>query len=183
MEASIRMQLVPTESLIVFTNPATDPFTGNSNANILIGESQSVISSSIGSANFDIGHTFSTGGGGLAALGCVCYNPAKASGITGSGNPVGDPFDIDYVAHEIGHQFGGDHTFNANTGSCNGNVNSSTAVEPGSGITIMAYAGICGSTDNLAPNSIAYFHAARLGRNDRQQPTSHWYADHLTFPG
>ena len=159
MEASIRMQLVPTESLIVFTNPATDPFTGNSNANILIGESQSVITSSIGSANFDIGHTFSTGGGGLAALGCVCYNPAKASGITGSGNPVGDPFDIDYVAHEIGHQFGGDHTFNANTGSCNGNVNSSTAVEPGSGITIMAYAGICGSTDNLAPNSIAHFHA------------------------
>lgn len=158
-EASVRLQLVPSETLIVFTNPATDPFTGNSNANVLINESQTVITNTIGSSNFDIGHTFSTGGGGLAALGCVCYNPAKASGITGSGNPVGDPFDIDYVAHEIGHQFGGNHTFNANSGSCNGNTNSSTAVEPGSGITIMAYAGICGASDNLASNSIPYFHA------------------------
>lgn len=158
-EAAIRLQLVPSETLIVFTNPATDPFTGNSNANVLINESQTLITNTIGSSNFDIGHTFSTGGGGLAALGCVCYNPAKASGITGSGNPVGDPFDIDYVAHEIGHQFGGNHTFNANSGSCNGNTNSSTAVEPGSGVTIMAYAGICGSSDNLANNSIPYFQA------------------------
>jgi hypothetical protein len=71
---------------------------------------------------------------------------------------VGDPYDIDYVAHEIGHQFRGNHTFNAITGSCNGNRSSTAAVEPGSGVTIMGYAGIC-QGNNVANNSIAYFHA------------------------
>lgn len=157
-DLAIRLVLVPTQTAITFTNAATDPFNGNNNAVTLIGESQNVITNTIGTANFDIGHTFSTGGGGLAGLGVVCNNSQKARGITGSPNPVGDPYDIDYVAHEIGHQFRGNHTFNANTSSCNGNRNASTAVEPGSGVTIMAYAGICGSND-LAPNSIAYFHA------------------------
>jgi hypothetical protein len=157
-EVAVRMVLVATETNVVFTDPNTDPFTGNNNANVLINESQTVITNTIGSPNFDIGHTFSTGGGGLAALGVVCSNSQKASGITGSPAPVGDPYDIDYVAHEMGHEFGGTHTFNANTGSCSGNINAPTAVEPGSGITIMAYAGICGIND-LAAHSIAYFHA------------------------
>jgi hypothetical protein len=157
-EVAIRLVLVTNNNLITFTNSATDPFNGNNNATTLIGESQTVITATIGSANFDIGHTFSTGGGGLAGLGVVCANSQKASGITGSPSPVGDPYDIDYVAHEMGHQFGGNHTFNAITNSCNGNRNASTSMEPGSGVTIMAYAGICGTND-LAPNSIAYFHA------------------------
>ena len=158
-EVAIRLVLVANNNLITFTNSATDPFNGNNNATTLISESQTVITATIGSANFDIGHTFSTGGGGLAGLGVVCTNSQKARGITGSPSPVGDPYDIDYVAHEIGHQFGGNHTFNALTGSCNGNRNASTSMEPGSGVTIMAYAGICGTTNDLAPNSIAYFHA------------------------
>jgi len=157
-EVACRLVLVATETLVVFTNASTDPFSGNNNANTLINESQSVITSTIGSANFDIGHTFSTGGGGLAGLGVVCSTTQKARGITGSSSPVGDPYDVDYVAHEMGHQFGGNHTFNATTGSCSGNRNAATSVEPGSGITIMAYAGICTSND-LAPHSIAYFHA------------------------
>lgn len=158
-EVSVRLILVATQTNVIFTVAATDPFTGNNNAGTLINESQSVITASIGSANYDVGHTFSTGGGGLAGLGVVCNNSQKARGITGSPSPVGDPYDIDYVAHEIGHQFAGNHTFNSTVSSCGGgNRNGSTAVEPGSGITIMAYAGICGSQD-LAPNSIAYFHA------------------------
>ncbi len=158
-EVAVRLILVATQTNVIFTVAATDPFAGNNNAGTLINESQSVITANIGSANYDVGHTFSTGGGGLAGLGVVCNNSQKARGITGSPSPVGDPYDIDYVAHEIGHQFAGNHTFNSTVSSCGGgNRNGSTAVEPGSGITIMAYAGICGSQD-LAPNSIAYFHA------------------------
>lgn len=157
-EVAVRLVLVANDTLVIFTNPSTDPFNGNNNANTLIGESQTIITNTIGSANFDIGHTFSTGGGGLANLGVVCTNSSKARGITGSSYPVGDPYDIDYVAHEMGHQFDGNHTFNATTGSCNGNRSGSTAVEPGSGVTIMGYAGIC-PANNIANNSIAYFHA------------------------
>ncbi|MCW1963873.1 reprolysin-like metallopeptidase [Chryseobacterium viscerum] len=158
-EVASRLVLVDSETNVIFTNSATDPFTGNDAAGTLINESQTQIDALIGNANYDIGHTFSTGGGGLAGLGVICNNSNKGRGITGSPNPVGDPYDIDYVAHEVGHQFGGPHTFNATTGSCGGGNRSATnAVEPGSGITIMAYAGICGSTNNLAANSIPTFH-------------------------
>ena len=157
-DVAVRMVLVANDTIVLYGNASSDPFTGNNNASTLINESQTVIGGNIGNANYDIGHTFSTGGGGLAFLGCVCSSTNKSRGITGSPSPVGDPYDIDYVAHEMGHQFGGNHTFNAATGSCNGNRNASTSVEPGSGITIMAYAGIC-TTNDLAPHSIAYFHA------------------------
>ncbi|MBK9285859.1 MAG: T9SS type A sorting domain-containing protein [Sphingobacteriaceae bacterium] len=157
-EVAVRLVLVATETNVIFTSAGSDPFNGNNNAGVLITESQSVISATIGSANYDIGHTFSTGGGGLASLGCVCNSSTKAQGITGSPSPVGDPYDIDYVAHEMGHQFRGNHSFNSTASGCSGNRNGSTAMEPGSGVTIMGYAGLCGSQD-LASNSIPYFHA------------------------
>jgi len=155
-EASIGLQLIANETAILFGNAATDPFNGNNNAGTLINESQTVITANIGSANYDIGHTFSTGGGGLAGLGVVCTSTQKARGITGSPNPVGDAYDIDYVAHEVGHQFSGNHSYN----QCSGNAtqNPGTMVEPGGGVTIMGYAGICAVADNIANNSIAYFH-------------------------
>ena len=158
-ELSITFTLVGGNSSIVFSDPATDPFTGNNNPFTLINESQLVIDSAIGSANYDIGHTFSTGAGGLASLGIVCSSSSKARGVTGLSNPSGDPFDVDFVAHEIGHQFGGNHTFNGSLGNCSGsNRNGATAYEPGSGSTIQAYAGIC-SGDNLQSNSDAIFHS------------------------
>jgi len=159
-EVAVRLVLVANNNNLIYTNAGTQPFTGNDDATTLIAESQSVITSVIGSANYDIGHTFSTGAGGLAGLGVVCSSTQKARGVTGSDFPVGDPYDIDYVAHEVGHQFDGDHSFNGNVSACGGvppNRNASTAYEVGSGTTIMAYAGICGS-QNVQLNSDAFFH-------------------------
>lgn len=141
---------------LIFLDAATDNLTNNS-ASTLINESQSICDNTIGSANYDIGHTFSTGAGGLAGLGVVCLNGQKGRGVTGTNSPINDPYDIDFVAHEIGHQFGGNHTFN---NSCGGNRNGGTAVEPGSGSTIMAYAGIC--APNVQNNSDDHFHSVSI---------------------
>ncbi len=122
----------------------------------LLAQNQAFIDTVIGDANYDIGHVATTGAGGVASQG-PCQSGAKARGVTGIGSPVGDPYDIDYVAHEMGHQFGAAHTYN---NSCGGNVSASSAYEPGSGSTIMAYAGIC--PPNVQSNSDAYFHTRSI---------------------
>ncbi|TQD40076.1 zinc-dependent metalloprotease [Haloflavibacter putidus] len=160
-DLAVTFELVPDNEDIIYLDPTTDPFQ-NGNASVLINQSQTEIDNTIGPGNYDIGHTFSTGAGGLAQLMSVC-SVNKARGITGINAPVGDAYDIDFVAHEIGHQFGGNHTFNGDTGSCaGGNRNNATAVEPGSGSTIMAYAGICPG-ENVQNNSDPYFHAISIG--------------------
>lgn len=156
-EVAVTLQLVDNNQDIIFID--TDDFS-NSNAGSLINESQTVINNIIGSANYDVGHTASTGGGGLAQLGSICGS-GKARGVTGLPAPVGDSYDIDYLAHELGHQFGGNHIFNGLGGSCGGNYNNTTSVEPGSGTTIMGYAGICGAAD-VQQHSDPYFNAITL---------------------
>ena len=161
-EVSVKMNIIANNSLIIYLNGATDPYTNN-NGGTMLTENQNNLTTVIGAANYDVGHVFSTGGGGVAVLQSPCSAASKAKGVTGGPSPVGDPFDIDYVAHEMGHQYGGAHTFSSTVGSCSGNGSASSAYEPGSGTTIMAYAGICGAA-NVQSNSDAYFHAQSLAQ-------------------
>jgi hypothetical protein len=150
-DLGITLELIANNRDVIYLGDANnDPYT-DSSSTALINENQTVFDAVILTGNYDIGHVFSTGGGGLASTPSVCNSNAKARGVTGQGNPVGDYFDVDYVAHEIGHQFGANHTQNNNC-----NRNATTAVETGSANTIMGYAGIC--APNVQSNSDAMFH-------------------------
>ncbi|RYZ85609.1 MAG: secretion protein, partial [Proteobacteria bacterium] len=167
MDMGVHMNLISNNDAIIYTSASSDPY---SNASTGAGgawnqELQTTLTNTIGNSFYDIGHLFgaSGGGGNAGCIGCVCKNPTssaplgKGSGYTSpsDGIPSGDNFDIDYVAHEIGHQFGGNHTFS------HSNEGTVAQCEPGSGSTIMGYAGITGSTDVQA-HSDAYFHAVSI---------------------
>jgi hypothetical protein len=139
------------------TSGATNPVIVNGCTSPLLTRTRLVIGQIVGAGSFDVGHIgLGVDGGGLASVGVVGGN-SKAQGCTGLPFPTGDFYAVDYVAHEIGHQFSGNHTFNGVQGSCAGTNRSATSsTEPGSGSSVMAYAGIC-QQDNLQPHSDPYF--------------------------
>lgn len=152
VDLAVRLTLIANNNLIEYLNGNTDPFV-NVISGTLLNTNQTNTDLVIGAANYDIGHIFTSDDNGLAGLGVVCTS-GKARGATGAPDLTGDGFDIDYVAHEMGHQFGASHSFNSNTCASAGG-----SVEPGGGTTVMAYAGICAPTENIQPHSDALFHA------------------------
>ncbi|WP_396157773.1 reprolysin-like metallopeptidase [Flavobacterium sp.] len=154
------------DQLIYYGNTASDPWNGEYNTQTGI-----TIDETIGFDNYDIGHNFNTDGGGNAGcIGCVCGSNTdpdsgfhKGTGMTGLNNPTGDPFDIDYVAHEMGHQFGGFHTQSSSDCRSGSGL---TEVEPGSGSTIMGYAGICDTNvQNNSDDLFAYVNIRDISDN------------------
>ncbi|MCS3869832.1 hypothetical protein J3D55_002748 [Chryseobacterium ginsenosidimutans] len=155
---SARMVLIANNDAVIYTSASSDPYSAAAQMSNWNSQLQSTLTSVIGEANYDIGHLFgaSGGGGNAGCIGCVCTNGSKGSGYTSPADaiPSGDNFDIDYVAHEMGHQFGGNHTFSMSNEGTGANM------EPGSGSTIMGYAGI--TAQDIQPHSDAFFHAISI---------------------
>lgn len=161
---NVRMVLISNTDLVIYTSASTDPYSVSSSMSNWNQQLQTTLTNTIGNANYDVGHLFgaSGGGGNAGCIGCVCVNPTstvplgKGSGYTSPANgvPSGDAFDIDYVAHELGHQFGANHTFSMSNEGTGANM------EPGSGSTIMGYAGI--TSQDVQLNSDPYFHAISI---------------------
>ncbi len=158
-DLAVRLQLVEDNDQLIFTDPDEDDMS-NGNTGNLLAEVSGIINPIIGFDNYDVGHVLNVHGdfvgNGVANLQSVC-TINKARGVSGITLPQGDPFVIDIIAHEFGHQFGATHTMN----SCQ-NVEPSTAFEPGSGSTIMGYAGICGSANNVQDFTNDNFHTISL---------------------
>jgi hypothetical protein len=161
-DLALHLNLVAASTSVFYYNASTDPYSPASSGagGAWNSELQNTLTSVIGAANYDIGHLFgaSGGGGNAGCIGCICVNNSKGSGFTSPADaiPQGDNFDIDYVVHEVGHQLGANHTFSMS------NEGTGVNMEPGSGITIMGYAGI--TNQDLAPHSIAIFHQASIAQ-------------------
>ncbi|MBU2997815.1 proprotein convertase P-domain-containing protein [Cellulophaga baltica] len=152
VDLGVTLELVADNDLVVYTDPDTDPFDTSLNT-----EAQSTFSSEIGASNYDIGHLFHADfdGGDAGFIGSVCVDSEKGSAYSSGQNPEGDLFDIDFVAHEIGHQLGANHTWSFES------EGTLVQTEPASGSTIMSYAGIVGS-NNVATNADDYFHYSSI---------------------
>ncbi|MFN7140226.1 MAG: reprolysin-like metallopeptidase [Limisphaerales bacterium] len=160
-ELGIQFVLVPGMQQLIFTNPATDPFTTSTPSVSLLQQVQNTFDQIIGNGAYDVGILFNTGTYGLAYFGSVCDPARKGSACIGLPAPTGEQFTM-LVAHEMAHQFGANHTFNSQQGMCGGARNGATAVEPGTGSTLMSYAGLACANDSLQPLMADYFHAESI---------------------
>ena len=156
----IKLILVANNDALIYTDPLTDPYSDFSSKSNWGVENHNNLTSTIGLVNFDIGHLLGAGAansGDAGGIGSVCSDLYKGRGYTCgySGNYQGETFDIDYVAHEMGHQFGAHHTFTYKTETGTG-----AQMEPGSGSTIMGYAGV--TMKDVQAHSDAYFHTINI---------------------
>ena len=147
-DLAISLVLVASNDQVIYTDPSTDPFGGNFSSEV-----QTTLDAQIGSGNYDIGHLFHRGSeaGNAGFIGAVCSDNRKGSAYAATPTPEGDRFDLDFVAHEMGHQFGANHTWSFDS------EGTGVQAEPASGTTIMGYAGIA-EGNNVAQQGDDYFH-------------------------
>ena len=155
----VRLILIANNDALIYTNPTTDPYSDYANKANWKTENQTILTSTIGEANYDIGHLLGAGtvnSGDAGARGSIGVDNSKGRAYTcaNSSNHQGDTFDINYLAHEIGHQLGANHTF---THTNEGTI---AQLEPGSGSTIMGYAGV--TIKDIQQYADAYFHSISI---------------------
>lgn len=162
-EVAIRMVLIPNNDRLIFLDAATEPYNNINNGIGLLGQNTEAITigGGISFSSFDVGHVFTGGctdvGGVVSGLACT---GGKARGVTcHSSNNIG--FIVRRImSHEVAHQFTVSHTWDFCPGQ-EGQRAGGSAFEPGSGSTIMSYAGSCGS-QNIQGNNHNYFHVRSL---------------------
>jgi hypothetical protein len=168
-ELSVSLQLVNPPitndaTNIIFDDPMTDPY-NNTDSEAQLTINHNTITARVGTPNFDVGHLYGTGGGGVASSPSVCRNDSKGEGYSARAGFYGDPFTVDYAAHEVGHQFGGSHTYNNSDmgGACT-TRSAMNAYEVASGSTIMSYVGICNQRNlqQYVDTGIPMFHIRSL---------------------
>lgn len=160
-EFAIRFKIIDDNDKIIFLDPDTDPYSNSDEGRRLVGINTSRLNAIIPSNSYDVGHVLSVcfDIGGVAQLGSACQSN-KGNGVTCHNNSDLTTIVTRVMAHEVGHQFDASHTWNRCTSAADQRA-SNTAYEPGSGTTIMSYAGTCG-TDNVAGDNDAYFHIASI---------------------
>ena len=160
-DVNTRMQLIPSSLIAMFTDPNTDPFFGTT-VQDWMDQNVQVLSQTVTDAAFDIGHCFARylGGSAIGVAGGLGCQGNKAAGCTAGLIPYGDPF-VNVVGQEVGHQLTAGHTWNR-CGSAGGREGI-VAYSPGSGSTIMSYAGSCGS-DNVQGFSDQYYHSGSVNQ-------------------
>lgn len=155
-----RIVLVGDPNVLFFTDPAKDPYTTTGNYGK---ELKTFVTSKMPQSSYDIAHVFGaiSNGGNAGCISCLCIDSTPTSvkskdiGYTNSTSPIGDSFDIDYVAHELAHVFGMSHVFSYRT---EGGLQQT---EPGAGTSIGGYAGLGGIYD-IQAHSDPYFNQINM---------------------
>ncbi len=169
-ELAVHLNLVNDTDIFYTTErgftASTDPFT-NSNVGAMLSEVRPVLRDQVGQANYDFGHVLGlagSGASGVAFIGIICDNTnqgglgaLKGGGATTVSGAAGNSLALGVWVHELGHQFGANHSFNGTLSNCS-QRNAGTAYESGSGVTIMGYSNICGA-DNISSSRDLRFHA------------------------
>jgi subtilisin-like proprotein convertase family protein len=190
VDMAVKLEIIANNNLVIYTSAATDPYSpaGTGSGGAWNAELQNALTNVLGNAAYDIGHLFgaSGGGGNAGCIGCICVDDTasttdknKGSGFTSpaDGIPEGDSFDIDYVIHEMGHQMGANHTFSYGVEGAGVNI------EPGSGVTIMGYAGVTGTYDIQAHSIPIYAYRSILQMQTNLNLASHNCSTNVPLAG
>jgi hypothetical protein len=176
----------------IYTDSLTDPFIPDqAGGDSRVNQAAEAVEMNFAATGYDLGMVFHTtraddfwSSGGVAFRPAIC-NDNVLSENTSDGNPnepdgrpgrvkaggwSGSRFNdgigwLRLLTHEMGHMFGGSHTFNGAGNSCTNNtISASAAVEIGAGTTILSYADICAPSYLISYDreESSYFHPYNL---------------------